>query len=329
MLHVRLIAPARLTDSVVALADGSAAIVNVVTLRGAVSSPAGDLIEFDLVREGADAVLAELRRLGLGEAGTIAVNDIDLMISADADAAGRAVPGRSEDAVVWDELSARTGADAELSWSFLAFLTLATLLAGIGGVLDQPILIVGAMVLGPEFGAIASACFGVVRREWGRIASAGTTLLVGFVFAIAITAACALAGRLLGWVEPEVLGHRPLTGFFFHADRWSFVVAVLAGIAGILAITSEKSTSLVGVFISVATIPAAGNIALGLALSHWSEAGRSAIQLGVNLAGLTIAGILTLLVQRALWSRFGLRLPSLAQPTPSAPSSSPTDSAGR
>ena len=52
-----------------------------------------------------------------------------------------------------------------MTWSFLVFLALATQIAAIGALLDQPILIIGAMVLGPEFGPVAAMCFGVLQRD--------------------------------------------------------------------------------------------------------------------------------------------------------------------
>jgi uncharacterized hydrophobic protein (TIGR00271 family) len=308
VLHVRVITPVALTDAVVRIAVECTAVANVVRLPGAAVDPAGDCVEFDLAREGANEVLADLRDLGLKESGGITVEEIDLSISAAADQAKEAAPGHSEDAVIWEELASRTAAETRLTWSYLVFLALAVQIAAIGALLDQPILIVGAMVLGPDFGPVAACCFGVIRRDLTQIGRAARTLVVGFAMAIAVTLACALVSRLVGWIEPSMLDNRPLTSFIVHPDRWSFIVAVLAGVAGILSMTARKSQALVGVFISVTTVPAAGNIAVAIALAHWNEVGSSLIQLGVNLAGLVVAGIGTLLVQRALWSRFDLRL---------------------
>lgn len=308
MLRVRVITPPGRTDEVALLAQRSAAAYGVVVLPGSARGPDGDVVEFDLVREGADTTLRELRGLDLGRQGSISVQHLDLTISDAADAAEKAVPGFGEDAVVWDDLAARTATDARLSWAFVVFLALATQLAGIGALLDQPILIVGAMVLGPEFGAIASICFGLVRGQVRRIGEATATLAVGFAVAMAITTVCALVSRWWGWIDASMLEDRPLTSFIVQPDRWSFIVALLAGVAGILSITAEKSSALVGVFISVTTVPAAGNIAVALALSAWGEVGASAIQLGVNLAGMVIAGSITLVAQRLIWNRFGLAL---------------------
>lgn len=272
------------------------------------------MIEFNLAREAANAVLDELRELGLKDSGAITVEQIDLSISTAAEEAELAAPGDPEDAVVWDELAARVTADTRLSWSFLAFLALATQIAAIGVLLDQPILIVGAMVLGPEFGPVAAFCFGILRNQHALLGTAVRTLVVGFAAAIAVTAACAGVSRLLGWITPAMLDNRPMTEFIVHPDRWSFIVALLAGIAGILSLTAGKSSSLVGVFISVTTVPAAGNIAVAVPLAHWAEVGASLKQLGVNLAGMVIAGVLTLLLQRLLWARFGLRITSVPRP---------------
>jgi uncharacterized hydrophobic protein (TIGR00271 family) len=120
-------------------------------------------------------------------------------------------------------------------------------------------------------------------------------------------------------VGQDVLtAHRPQTGFITAPDRWSLVVAVLAGIAGVLSLTSAKSGALVGVFISVTTVPAAGAMALGLALGGGRAFGEAAAQLGINLVGILVAAMVTLLLQRALWSRTSRVLPRVtAQERPS------------
>ena len=308
VLHVRVITPAAQADEVLRIAVADPAVVNVIKLPGVAYDPEGDCVEFDVAREGANGVLAQLKGLGLKETGGISVEQIDLSISNAADGASEAAPGHSEDAVVWEELAARVESETRMTWSYLVFLALAVQIAAIGALLDQPILIIGAMVLGPDFGPVAAMCFGALRRDLPVIGRAARTLVAGFAVAIAITLACAFASRLIGWIEPSMLDHRPLTSFIIHPDRWSFVVAVLAGVAGILSMTARKSSALVGVFISVTTVPAAGNIAVAIALEHWSEVGASLVQLGVNVAGMIVAGILTLALQRALWTRYGKRV---------------------
>jgi uncharacterized hydrophobic protein (TIGR00271 family) len=181
---------------------------------------------------------------------------------------------------------------------------LATLIAGIAIVLDSQILVIGAMVLGPEFGAVAALGVALVRRRFSLFTLAARTLLVGFGLAILATTAAALIGRSLGWVTlDDVTGSRPDTAFIYTPDKWSFIVAVIAAAAGVLSLTSARVGGLSGVFISVTTIPAAGNVALGLAFGSSSEIWGSSLQLMVNLSGMALAGWATLALQQAVWSR--------------------------
>ena len=89
-----------------------------------------------------------------------------------------------------------------------------------------------------------------------------------------------------------------LTGFISKPDFFSFFVAFVAGMAGILSLTNAKSGALIGVLISVTTIPAASNIGVAAAYGDWHEAGGAAGQLAINLTSIVLAGVLTLFIQR-------------------------------
>jgi uncharacterized hydrophobic protein (TIGR00271 family) len=300
-----VISPAKKTDEVVEKLERSTGVTNIVVMPNAARRPEGDVITVDVAREAANDVIERLRRLGLEDEGSIAMENIELSISRVSEAAQAEAPGEGEDAVVWDEFAGRVRADSRITWAFLAFLAIATQIAAIGVLIPSQILIVGAMVLGPEFGAVAAICFGLLRGEWTLIGAASRTLAVGFASAIALTFACAFVSRGLGWVDPEMLRHNDEVQFIVKPDKWSFIVAVLAGAAGVLSITAGKSSALVGVFISVTTVPAAGYMAVALALARWDEVGGSLAQLVVNITGMVVAGTLTLLTQRFLWSRYG------------------------
>jgi uncharacterized hydrophobic protein (TIGR00271 family) len=303
VLHLRAIVPPDRTDAVCAALSDCAGATNVVVFPGAARSPHGDLVQSDIARESANEVLGALRRLGIDKDGSIAIEKIDLSVSDVAERAERHAPGHGDDAVVWDEFDRQVTEGTILTWSFIAFLALATQLAAIAALIDSPVLVVGAMVLGPEFAAVAAICYGIFRRQPGRIWQAVRALVIGFATAIVITYVCALVSKWIGVIESDRLpAHRPLTAFIYSPDRWSFIVALLAGAAGVLSLTAGKSSALVGVFISVTTVPAAGNLAVALALRHATEITGSLEQLAVNFAGMIIAGTLTLFLQRAVWN---------------------------
>jgi uncharacterized hydrophobic protein (TIGR00271 family) len=303
-MHLRVGVPPGRTDAVRELFEECPGTAHLAVLPGASVLPPGDLFLADVARESADALVAGLRHLGVDDDGAISMESVDAAVSRRAETAEEAAPGDGSDAVVWDQVVRSVGSDSTLSVSFLAFLTIATLIASIGIVNDSAILVIGAMVLGPEFAPLAGIALAVVhgQRRIGR--SAVITLVGGFVVAIGVTALGALAGRALGWFGPELLtAARPQTGFITAPDKWSFVVAVLAGIAGVLSLTSAKSGALVGVFISVTTVPAAGAMALALALGGGHAFAEAATQLGVNLVGIVVAATATLTLQKALWRR--------------------------
>jgi uncharacterized hydrophobic protein (TIGR00271 family) len=202
--------------------------------------------------------------------------------------------------VVWEEVEARTSETTELSISFLAFMVIAMLIASVGIMLDQPILIVGAMVVGPEFGPIAAVCVAAVELR-GHLAKRSLAALgIGFPLGIAVTLVVTL---ILKWTDlaPAAIEDRPFTAFISHPDFFSFFIAYLAGAAGVLSLTSAKSGALIGVLVSVVTIPAAANIGVAAAYSDWGEFGGALAQLSINLGAMMLAGITTLWVQRLFY----------------------------
>ncbi|MFI6394753.1 DUF389 domain-containing protein [Nonomuraea sp. NPDC050547] len=303
MLHLRLICPPGRTDEVLRVLAECPGVTNIVVLPGAAREPAGDLVFCDTARESANEALSKLK--WLEDEGSIAIEHIDLALSKVAEEAVEEAPGDPDDAVVWEELAHRVHSDSRITWAYLAFLAIATQLAGIGALQNSPILIVGAMVLGPEFGAVAAICFGLLRRRWRLVIEALRTLFVGFTIAIAITFACALVSHWLGWIDITNLNINDEVKFIVKPDRWSFIVALLAGVAGVLSITSGKSSALIGVFISVTTVPAAGYLAVALAVGDWAEVAGPVWQLAVNIFGMVLAGTVTLLIQRRVWPQVG------------------------
>ncbi|GAA2644104.1 DUF389 domain-containing protein [Nonomuraea recticatena] len=300
VLHLRLISPSARTDEVVSVLEDCTGVTNIAVVEGAAREPRGDLIFCDMAREAANEVIDRVR--WLEHEGSIAVEHVDLSISHAASEAEEQAPGDGDDAVVWAELAQRVDDDLRLTWAYLAFIAIATQLAGIGVVTNSLVVIVGAMVLGPEFGAIAAACFGLLTGRFRLVGRALRILAIGFAVGIAITFACALVSRGFGWIDGDSLdvGHEEVQ-FIVKPDRWSFIVALLAGAAGVLSVTAGKSSALVGVFISVTTIPAAGYAAVAMALGDWPEVGGSALQLFVNIAGMVISGTAVLYLQRTIW----------------------------
>ncbi|MBM7168192.1 DUF389 domain-containing protein [Streptomyces sp. G44] len=303
MLHLRLISPADKTDDVLRLIEKTTGTTHLAVVPGAARNPTGDVIMCDVAREAGDELIGGLRALDLDKCGSIAVENIDLSLSDRADKAERDAPGEAADAVLWEQLSDATHEESTLSVTYVAFITLATMIAACGVVLDNAILIVGAMAVGPEFGPLAGFCTALVRRAPRLALRSLIALLVGFLVAMVVTVGFSYFMDATDLFSDEALrAERPNTNFIYRPDWFSFVVAVLAGAAGTLSLTSAKSGALVGVAISVTTVPAAANAAVAFSYSEYKQAWGSTEQLLLNLLGIVLAGTLTLLAQKALWA---------------------------
>ncbi|MFE2356093.1 DUF389 domain-containing protein [Streptomyces parvulus] len=303
MLHLRLITAADRTDEVVGLIDRTVGTTHLVVLPGAAREPEGDVVMCDVAREAGDELIGRLRALGIDSCGAITAENIDLSLSERADKAEKDAPGEPADAVLWEQLEEATHEESTLSITYVAFITLATMIAACGVVLDNAILIVGAMAVGPEFGPLAGICTAIVQRAPRLALRSALALVVGFAVAMLATVGFSLFMDAVDlFSEAQLEADRPNTGFVYAPDWFSFVVAVLAGAAGTLSLTSAKSGALVGVAISVTTVPAAANAAVALFYDDTHQAWRSTEQLLLNLVAIILAGTLTLLAQKALWA---------------------------
>jgi uncharacterized hydrophobic protein (TIGR00271 family) len=302
MVHLRMVAPADRSAQALELLCASPSVVNVIRIEGASLKPQGDVILCDVAREDASVIISDLKELELHERGSIAIEFVDTSISDAAIEAEKAAAGLPSDAVVWEEVEARTSENVELSASFVAFMVLAMQIAAVGIVLDQPILIVGAMVVGPEFGPLAGIAVALVERRQELARRSIAALVVGFPLGIL----CALATALLfiafgAFPDDFSTADHPFTRFISSPDFLSFFVAFVAGAAGVLSLTSAKSGALIGVLISVTTIPAAANIGVAAAYGDWDDAVGAGGQLAINLGAIVLAGVLTLFIQRRLY----------------------------
>ena len=121
-------------------------------------------------------------------------------------------------------------------------------------------------------------------------------LIAGFTGAIAVTSAVAVLWRVTGLIDAHTLASSTGTEYIYQPGWFSVITALVARAAGTLSLTSAKSAALVGVFISVTTIPAAGDRRLAL-VSAVSTCRALALQLLINLTGIVISSYLVLLAQ--------------------------------
>jgi uncharacterized hydrophobic protein (TIGR00271 family) len=313
MLHVRVVSPPGATEELIGKLGADPGIRNLIVLPGAARHPDGDAVQFDLIDRFANRVLQGLRAQ-LGRDGSIAIENVDVSITAtpaqetppDSRGSGGGRPGgrpRFADVPpVWDIVEAKIRADGQYPLSFFALLVIAGLIGAVGILTNSQILIVAAMVVGPEYGAIMATALGIDKKDRGAIRRGLTALVAGFAIAVLATA---IFGLLIRWSgeTPQLYeaGVRPVSDLINSPNVFSVIVAVLAGIVGVVSLTESRANALIGVFISVTTIPAASDMGLSAAYGSWPEARGSTFQLLLNVAVLIAVGAAGLRLQRAAW----------------------------
>jgi uncharacterized hydrophobic protein (TIGR00271 family) len=302
MLHVRVICPAGLSQSLTDRLAAAPGVHNVVVRAGAGRRPDGDAVEFD-VRDGhANPVFTALRGLRLDRDAAICVERVDATLTGQPAAARRHGALRRETAPVWEMVEAVIRDGEAYAPSFYVLLAIAALIGAVGILTNSQILIVGAMVVGPEYNAIIGVALGITKRARAEMRDGLVALWWGFLAAIAVSFLFGLAVRGSGKTPTMFLkGVRPVADLINTPNIFSVIVAVLAGLVGVVSLTEARANALIGVFISVTTIPAAASIGLSVAYSSWGEARGSVLQLLLNVVLLIAVGAAGLRTQRAIW----------------------------
>ena len=304
MLHVRAVIPAPLTESLTSRLAAAPGVQNVVVRAGVALRPRGDAVQFDVRDAAANPVFRTLRELGLDRDRVICVERVDATLADPASPAREGGVLRRETAPVWEMVEAVIRHGEAYAPSFYALLAMAGLIGAVGILTNSQILIVGAMVVGPEYNAIMGVALGITRRARDEIRDGLLALCGGFLAAIALTLLFGLAVRMSGQTPAAYLrGVRPVANLINAPNIFSVIVAVLAGVVGVVSLTEARANALIGVFISVTTIPAAASVGISIAYSSWGEAGGSVLQLLLNVILLIVVGAAGLRTQRAIWRR--------------------------
>jgi len=316
MLHVRVVSPPGATEDLIGRLAADPGIRNLIVLPGAARHPDGDAVQFDLLDQFANWVLHELRAQ-IGDGSSIVIENVDASIAA---TGASAEPRNANVPPVWDLVEAKIRAGGEYPPSFFALLVIAGLIGAVGILTNSQILIVAAMVVGPEYSAIMATALGLDKRDRGVIRRGVAALAAGFALAVLVTL---IFGLLIRWsgLTPKLYhdGVRPVSDLINSPNVFSVIVAVLAGIVGVVSLTESRANALIGVFVSVTTIPAAADMGLSAAFGSWSEARGSTFQLLLNVAVLIAVGAAGLGVQRAVWrNRTERAAASARRPSPPA-----------
>jgi uncharacterized hydrophobic protein (TIGR00341 family) len=176
-------------------------------------------------------------------------------------------------------------------------IVISSLVAAIGLLRNNVTLIIGAMVIAPLLGPNVALAFSTTLADYQMAKASLKTLLTGILVALSVTV---LIGFLFT-VDPTLSEIHSRT-VVSYAD---LVLALAAGIAGVLSYTSGLSTTLIGVMVAVALLPPLAAFGLLLGSGRITLALNAMLLFFINLICVNLSGVITLVISgikpRAWW----------------------------
>lgn len=153
--------------------------------------------------------------------------------------------------------------------SFLSMIFLSAVIAVVGLLMDSPAIVVGSMVIAPIVGPVLTATVGAATGD-RRMLLDSIWLQAGGL-AMAVAGATLFSGLVsLTGVMPQQLAVTSieLIGVRLSPGLLSVTVGLASGAAGAFGLTTKGPTSLIGVMIAAALIPAAATTGIAIV---WRE----------------------------------------------------------
>ena len=198
--HVRLVSAPDRTGGLLEALASDPGVSSLVVLPGAARRPGGDAVQFDVAARSANSVFRQLKAFQDGRSSTVAVEYVDATLGEEPTPASKHFLVQRDIAPVWELVEARIRSDAVYAPSFYILLAIAGLIGAVGILTNSQILIVGAMVVGPEYNAIIGVALGIDKRARRPVLRGLLALLVGFLAAIVVTL---LFGLVIRWSGPR------------------------------------------------------------------------------------------------------------------------------
>lgn len=246
--HVRLVSAPDRTGVLLETLASDPGVSSLVVLPGAARRPGGDAVQFDVGPGSANFVFRQLKSFQDGHGEAVAVEYVDATLGEAPTPAAKHFVVQRDLPPAWELVEARIRSDAVYAPSFYILLAIAGLIGAVGILTNSQILIVGAMVVGPEYNAIISVALGIDQRARRPVLRGLLALLVGFAAAMVVTL---LFGLVIRWSghTPRLYedGVRPVSSLINNPNLFSVVVAVLAGIVGVVSLTEARASALIGV----------------------------------------------------------------------------------
>ncbi|MFC7097303.1 TIGR00341 family protein [Halobaculum marinum] len=257
------------------------------------------VVSFPLPTEAVEPVLAELREAGLERDAYTVVLDAETVVSKRFEALEERYENGDEgngDRIAREELLARATDMAPRFPTFVTMTVISAVVATAGLLLDSAAVVVGSMVIAPLIGPAMAASAGTVLDDDDLFERGVKLQLLGGVLAVASAAGFAAIlryGSVVPFSASEVFSIAEVRERL-APDVLSLPIALGAGVAGALSLSSGVSSALVGVMIAAALVPPTAVVGIGLAWGEPVAVSGAALLVLVNFVSINFAALATL-----------------------------------
>lgn len=178
---------------------------------------------------------------------------------------------------------------ARLDLNFIILTVLSTITAAIGLLTDNVAVVIGAMVIAPLLGPNLAFAFGTALGDRALMLRSFGTNVLGI--SISLLLSYVVGALWTGPLDSPELVSRTVVGFE------SVALALAAGAAAVLSLTTGLSATLVGVMVAVALLPPAATLGIVLGAGNSYAAGSAALLLAVNIVCVNLVAQLVFVVK--------------------------------
>ncbi len=171
--------------------------------------------------------------------------------------------------------------DGQLTKSYMLMCGLSAGIAALGLLQSSTAVVIGAMLISPLMGPIASMGFGFASLDGHQIRDSVKVVLIGAVIGI-------LTGILLTWLSP-IRNATPEIIARTEPTLLDLAIAILSGMAGAYATVQQKGATAIGVAIATALMPPLATIGYGLGVANLAFAGGAMLLFLTNLAAIAFS----------------------------------------
>ena len=266
------------------------------------SSAAGysDILYIPAESDNVERIVDQLRSVGVERDGYMVVTNVETIISEQFEEK-QAVDDETidDERISRDELRTKARNLSRSTTNYLALTIISAIVATAGLLQDSAAVVVGSMVIAPLIGPAMASCVGTVVNDDNNALfwEGARSQVIGLAVAVLSATLFAAAYRFTLAPDLELLLIQQVAERA-HPGLLALAIALGAGTAGALSLTSGADEALVGVMIAVALMPPAATVGLGIAYVDPRLAVGAGVLVLVNILSINIAGIVTIWIKR-------------------------------